>query len=158
MKTLIIGNGISRKNYLDYIHNFDGLIYTCNYSYLEFNDFKRIDILGTVHFEVALKALEYRKFNNLKYEILSIKNKDEIKQFTNFVGWSTGNELIKEAILRDCCDIHLLGFDSLNNIDDCIYSGKVVISNFKCQMNLIIKRYGLKLLGVNKDIFRLIRT
>lgn len=152
MKVLILGNGFSRLNKENFINSWKGKIWICNQAYKEFKSFPRIDLLGTVHPWCISEAKDIAKNNNLNFEIITIDT------FKKYLGYSTGNELINEAILRGYKDIYLLGFDSLDspdNFDEDIYMGTIYIGNFLNQLDTLIQRHNLILKKVYKYIYNL---
>ncbi len=151
MKLLILGNGISRLNYKEFITLWKNEIWGCNSINLEIQNIPQLKLIGTVHDYYYDVLKEFKEQNNLNFEILGTK------QFKQYNGYCTGNELIREALLRNYTEIYLLGFDSINNSNFDIYMKTVVISNFTNQLNLLIKEYNLKLKKYNKDIFILER-
>ena len=139
---LILGNGTSRLNYSDYIKNFKGEIWGCN---LCFKEDIKFSLIASVHDFVLDEAIKY----GYKGEFLTPKT------FKRYKGYSTGMELINEAVLRGYKEIYLLGYDSINNGESCIYTGKVVIHNFKNQYEKLKKVHNLKETFVEKDLIKL---
>ncbi len=150
MKLLILGNGTSRLNYKEFIKNWKYNIWVCNYAFIEYSNFPRLDLIGTVHsycYKDAIKFKEEQNLNNI--EIIYLNNSK------NYLGYSTGNELINEAIIRGYDEIYLLGYDSINNLNEDIYTIPYpYIGNFKNQFKILLNKYNcLKLEKIEKDIF-----
>jgi hypothetical protein len=155
MKELIIlGNGTSRLNHLDFITKSNIQIWGCNLAFRENINF---NLIGSVHNWVVEEAIKYRKEHNLNFEILYPNIIPEIKKeynlFQNYLGYSTGNELMNEAILRGYDTLYLLGFDSLNNSKEDIYTKNLVIVNFIHQIDVLKKKYNLKQTKYQDNIF-----
>lgn len=146
---LIFGNGASRteNDVLKFINSFDGDIWGCNKFYTEIFKLPRINLIASVHEEYTTEAIKFKDENNLNYEILTAD------KFKNYIGYSTGSELINEAILRGYEKIYLVGFDSLNGNNSDIYIKTVVISNFVAQVNELLKIHKFKKEEIQKNIF-----
>ena len=142
-KVLILGNGISRLKYKTWINKWDGEIWACNRAFREYKYLPRLNVIGTVHHEVAIEALTFQKKKALSYKILTSKaglvNSYQVFLFKKYRGWSTGNELLQEALLSGYDQIYLAGFD-MGGPD--IYNGIVEGSNFRIQMQKIIEENG----------------
>jgi hypothetical protein len=112
-KVLILGNGISRLLYDDYIRNFPGAVWGCNYIYLDYGE--KLDLI-TGHQDVLVLANKYRKKNNLKYKIISgspvAGNNiyEESFKCKVFFLKDSGTSLIAEALTRGL-NIEVCGFD-----------------------------------------------
>ncbi|MGA2435541.1 MAG: hypothetical protein ABSG25_09670 [Bryobacteraceae bacterium] len=154
---IILGNGNSRLNHQDFLVNMNLKIWVSNLAFKEHLILPRIDLVGTVHNFVLEEAIKYKKENNLNYEILYMNIIPELKKdyniFSHYLGYSSGTELVNEALLRGYDKLYLLGFDSLNGKDDCLYTGKVVIKNFVEQMRIIKEKNKLTQVIYNDDIF-----
>lgn len=111
-RVLILGNGISRNSDIDkkVIHNWNGEIWGCNKAYTENLPFTRI---GTVHKEVALDALQYKKKHNRQYEVWckDYEQKGIKKFYIQNKGGNTGYLFIKQALYEEFDEIVLSGFD-----------------------------------------------
>lgn len=155
---LIIGNGSSRlkpdiQQFINQIYNQNIPVWACNYSFQEKNIGCIISLMASVHYGAVLKASEYRQLNNIHFDITCPSNfierykipSNEIIPLTTYLGFSTGNELINLALNRGYEKIYLVGFDSIMNENNCIYSGKVIIGNFKKQLYSLIETYKLKM-------------
>jgi len=143
-RLLILGNGNSRLDYTDYINSFDGQVWGANKIFQETIINQKLNLIGTVHLDFAISALEFKKKNNLKYDIYfseEIKEYNEIKYFKNYHGWSTGSELLYKGLQDKFDEIHLIGYDSLRGKDNDIYYDKVVIKNFIIQTQKILKEF-----------------
>jgi hypothetical protein len=112
-KVLILGNGISRLLYDDYIRNFPGPVWGCNYIYLDYGEI--IDMV-TGHQDVLVLADKYRKEKNLEYKIISGsaltgKNKyeDSFRCALMFLK-DSGTSLVAEALTRKY-KVEVCGFD-----------------------------------------------
>jgi hypothetical protein len=158
---LIFGNGLSRLNNI-FVNNWNENIWGCNSAYKESLNDKRISLIGSVHKEILFESLEFKEKNNLQYEILlpeqlipsDLKNK--INAFQIYNGFSTGKELIQEAILRDYKQIYLAGYDSLVNKDTKdIYMGTLVISNFLKQFDSLYRKYKFSIKRLENSIILL---
>lgn len=109
---LILGNGISRLEFTDYINNFDGEVWACNFAYRDFPS--KITRL-TGHGNVLEEAEKFRDKNGYSYDIYSgvcAKNKNGWKSFTvskEFLR-DSGSSLAAQA-LHEGNDILLCGFD-----------------------------------------------
>jgi hypothetical protein len=145
-KVLILGNGKSRlekKESLDFIKNWDGEIWGCNKIFQDYSQFKRLDRIGTVHEDLALEALSFKKENKLSYIIHSLKviekYEEEIISFKEKRGWSSGSEMLLQALYENYDEIFLCGFD-FGGPD--VYQPKDVEgSNFKNQFISIKKEF-----------------
>jgi hypothetical protein len=144
MKILLLGNGTSRLQHDQLIKNWKDPIWACN---LAFKENYNISLIGTVHEWVVNEAIK----SNFNGEILTPKT------FKLYNGYASGSELVIEAIERGYEEIHLLGYDSIENGNTCVYSGKVVIVNFKNQLDRIIKRYNLKKIKLSNNYYKLIK-
>ena len=150
MKLLILGNGTSRLNYKEFIKNWEYEIWCCNYAFTEYFNFPKLNLIGTVHFKCYKDAIKFKEEKNLNYIEIVYLNTSK-----NYLGYSTGNELINEAIIRGYNEIYLLGYDSINNSNKDIYTIPYpYIGNFKNQLKILLNKYNyLKLNEFNKDIF-----
>jgi hypothetical protein len=113
-KVLILGNGVSRSGIEDFISTWDGEIWVCNKAFTEVVTYKNISLVASIHPEMLKEANEFRKKNNLEYEIISkLVTKSDYKDSSFHVsrGWSTGSLLITEAFERKYKKIYLAGFD-----------------------------------------------
>jgi hypothetical protein len=140
MKILILGNAKNRLEKKDEIKAWKEEIWVCNKAYNETILYKNISLVASVHQEDALNALEYKIKNNLSYDIMSNQVwKQGIKCFKQYRGWSTGTELIHEAILKnDYEEIWLSGFSFISYDTGDIYNeGVTYCNNFINQFNQI---------------------
>jgi lipopolysaccharide biosynthesis glycosyltransferase len=142
-RVLILGNSNVRLKYRSYIDNWKDEIWVCNTAFIEYKSLPRLDVVGTVHPNNAIKALEFKNKNNLSYKILSSNVQDYpgIDNFIKWRGWSTGNELIHEAFLKGYGRINLLGFDFGVGGDIHQPGKKLVGSNFKKQYDRIVTEF-----------------
>jgi hypothetical protein len=158
-KVLILGNGPSRLNKIKFINNWDGEIWVCNYAFKEALTNNKISLVASVHKKVTIDAYDFKINNNLNYKILHNEVieglEDKVELFNNFVGYSTGCELINKALFDGYKKIVIMGFDSLKNSGEDIYCGNVVYVNFKNQIFQLIKKYKLKNVNLKKDIITL---
>lgn len=142
-KVLILGNGLSRIMYNDFIEEWENEIWGCNRVYLDWGH--KLDRL-TGHISVLEEADEYRKQNNLYYEIwggnLGKFKCDKYftcdKQFQKDSGTTLVVQAIEEGYRAYC-----LGFD-LGGRD--IYSPNhqlVNKTNWVLRWRVIANTYGL---------------
>ncbi len=114
-KVLILGNGKSREEDKKFIDMWDSEIWVCNWAYQEYSKLPRLDRVGTVHDEVALKALEFKKEYNAKYEIyckdVIVGYENDLKPFKERRGWVTGCLMLLQALIEEYDEIYLSGFD-----------------------------------------------
>lgn len=134
---LILGNGISRLNYGWYIREYQYPIWSCNSTFRELYRLGRIDVLGSVHGIYLKDSLQLSKDRNFRR--ISVKSVDGSETFHKYHGYSTGNEMIHQAIYEGYDNIDLLGFDmggfditSNHNVDG---------TNFKSQFTKIQSEY-----------------
>lgn len=142
MKILLLGNGTSRLYYQDFISKWKDPIWGCN---LAFKEDIKFDLIGTVHEWVAEEAKQY----GFKGEVLTPKT------FKKYYGYSSGSELISEAIARGYKQLYLLGYDSIEDGNECLYTGTVVISNFKNQIEYHKKNFNLKMEKIADNFYLL---
>jgi hypothetical protein len=139
---LILGNGMSRLNYSEFIDDYKEDIWCCNFA---FKENIKYNLVGSVHDFCIKDAVKFKEENNLNFEILyhskMINYENKYNIFKKYQGYSTGSELIVEAILRGYSHILLLGFDSLSNNNSDIYTKNLVIKNFIAQVEIITKKY-----------------
>jgi hypothetical protein len=152
-KVLILGNGKSRLAYNSFIKKWEHGLWACNNAFKEENLRSKITALGTVHKEIVEEAIKYKKNNKLNFDIFYSFNTENTKCFNNYHGYSTGNELIFQAISTAYDEIYLLGFDSLWEDTSDIYMDQVIISNFKNQMDIILKQNEYKLKKYFRKIY-----
>lgn len=140
---LILGNGISRLHYKNFIRNFKGEIWGCNFIYL---DYGKLLSRITGHSEVLYHVKKYKKENNLSYEIwggnLGLDRSIE-KFFTVHKVFckDSGTTLVAQA-LHEGKKVKVLGFD-LGGLD--IYSPNTQsVNKFKwvVRWKRIIKHFG----------------
>jgi len=117
-KVLILGNGVSRKNYVKFIQEWEGEIWACNSAFLELanGSLPRLDrLIGDY---VALKiAVKYKRKYRLKMAIYG-KNKRSwelpgVQQLTlpkHFYAES-GSTLVAAALYEGYKEVKVLGFD-----------------------------------------------
>jgi len=148
---LICGNGKSRLSKKKFLDNWKDEIWVCNFAFLEFFFNYRFNLLGTVHENVVPVAEAFRRLNNLNFEIITEKT------FKEPLGYSSGWELVNEAVLRGYNKIYLIGYDSLSGSNADIHGDNIVIKNFLDQASVIIKKYNLKKKEIEKDIFLLLK-
>jgi hypothetical protein len=161
-KILIFGNGLSRLNNI-FVNNWNENIWVCNSAYKESLNEKRISLVGSVHKHILYESLEFKEKNSLQYEILlpeqliSSDLKNKINAFQIYNGFSTGKELIQEAILRNYKHIYLAGYDSLVNkgTGDIYYMGLLVISNFLKQFDSLYRKYKFSIKRLENNIILL---
>ena len=135
---LILGNGESRKNSIDYITNWQNEIWVCNEAYIE--PWSQKTRVGTVHKFIADLATEHKKTTNEKFEIYTNTCPALYKNtFAYQYGWSTGNLSILQALYERYEKICLCGFD---------FGGKDIYQpqplyggNFKDQFKTIYKTH-----------------
>lgn len=146
-KVLILGNGNSRLEYKDYIKIWNGEIWACNDAYTELTDFPCLNVMASVHQDTAEKIAIFRNNNNLNFRVLARYENNEIRieKFKDFIGWTTGTELINQAHLENYDEIYLLGFDMGGKDIYPSADGKyfwVVDENVKKQMQQIVDKWG----------------
>lgn len=137
-KVLILGNATDRLDQLDFIKNWKEEIWVCNYAFKEFN-LPQINLVGSVHQYVAEEAVMFKKVNNLNYRILcnSFTDLKEIEPFIKYRGFSTGSELILQAINEGYKKIYLAGFCFIHDCKTDIYTKNLVVDNFQKQWEII---------------------
>jgi len=144
-KCLVLGNASDRLEEKEFIKNWKDEIWICNYAYKEYLEFPRIDVVGTVHSFVVTDALQFKKENNLNFRILSSNRyNSETEEFKNYLGFSTGWELVNQAILEGFEEIYICGFAVINNCDEDIYFPKGIkpyCGNFINQFYFIKEKY-----------------
>lgn len=118
---LILGNGISRSEHQEFIDNWTGEIWACNWAFHELIDgtLHRIDkLIGDK--KALIKALQAQKKHNLKFEpICKGEPKDELSTCTpaSKYGLSkkrifdSGTALVEMALIAGYEKIYLAGFD-----------------------------------------------
>ena len=145
-KLLLLGNGASRGTEWAraFIRNWGHELWACNRAYKEWGDFPRLDRWASVHKEIVVEAVEWREKFGLSYDIYTIhdmgKYKKEVVIFKKPMGWSTGSNMLQQALLEGY-DVSLCGFDmggAHMHLDKILYGG-----NFKLQFQSISKRFGL---------------
>jgi hypothetical protein len=140
MKKLLIFDNIDIF-LINYLSNFDGDLWCCN---LPINDSKlklienEIKSVGVVNQDSLEKIIEYKKLNNLDFEVLSCLENSESKLFSNYSGWTTYSELVQEAVLKNYNQIYIYNLN--NKFSD----------NLISQLNIITKKYSLSMLSEDK--------
>ena len=114
-EVLILGNGMSRLQYENYINAWEKELWVCNRAFQEHRKLRNIHRVGTVHKEGAIEAIEYREKNDLTYSVY-YRNfvpgyEGRIKRFRDRRGWSTGILMLAQAIYEDYKMVYLAGFD-----------------------------------------------
>ena len=142
-QVLILGNGKSRLQKYEDIKKWTDEIWVCNEGYQECKTFPNISLVASVHDFMILVFKAHRRNHNKSYEIVGPIDKDGYECYNKFIkysGWSTGNELIQEAILRGYEKIVLAGFD-MGGLD--VYKGKIIMHgiNFKRQFVILKEKY-----------------
>lgn len=144
---LILGNGKSRLKYEEFIHNWQGDIWGCNWIFQEVDKFKNITRIGSVHDEVIEKMYVGRQINSQDYSIWTkpnFKSKftdyPDLCYFSDGRGWSTGNLMILQALTEHYKRIYLCGFDFGGA--DVYQPYNVEGSNFKKQFKEINNKFG----------------
>lgn len=112
MTVLILGNGISRIEHENFIREFPGEVWACNFAYRDFPE--KITRL-TGHDFVLEEAQKEKKKNGWKFDIYAgvcAKKRDGWKRFTQPPKWhrDSGSTLATQA-LHEGHDILLCGFD-----------------------------------------------
>ncbi len=88
-------------------------------------------------------ALDFRRKNNLNYRIL-YKNKcyEEIEIYKKYRGWSSGTEMIHQAIFEGYDEIYLVGFCFIDQSENDFYYGtKLYTGNFRKQFEQIKQEF-----------------
>lgn len=117
-KVLVLGNGLSRLQYRDYINTWDGEIWGCNSAYLEVADGSIPHMERLMGDYVALKvAVKYKRKYKLKY-VMYGKHKrswdlpgvQKLSLPTQFYG-DSGSILVAAALYEGYNEVKALGFD-----------------------------------------------
>ena len=111
-RVLIVGNGISRLGYEDYIRSYKGEVWACNYAYKEFPD---IITRLTGHDFALVDAQAYKDEHGSKFAIYSgpmAGRRPDWKLFTVLPQWlrDSGTTMVAQA-LHEGHDVDLIGFD-----------------------------------------------
>lgn len=110
-KVLILGNGISRLQFVDFINDWKNEIWACNLAFMDFGE--RISRL-TGHDWVLKEAAEYKKKNNLKFEIIAGIHLNNIKykkvSCPSEFRKDSGTVLVAQA-LEEGYRVSVVGFD-----------------------------------------------
>lgn len=140
-QVLILGNGTSRLTQIDFIKEWEGEIWVCNWAFKESLGLPRLDRVGSVHENVVKQAIKFREAQGVSYQIYSSKPFDGVTVFTDVKGWSTGSLMLQQALIEKFSCIVLLGFD-MGGAD--IYQDHILHgNNFKNQYNEIKRNYGM---------------
>lgn len=121
---LIIGNGVSRKQYSEFIKTWDSEIWACNRAFLEIDSFPRLDRL-TGDSDAIIEAIAFRKKTKAKFTIYlrscvyhnlidSLKYpKEEVNEILipDKFQKDSGTTLVAMAYIEGYTDIKCLGFD-----------------------------------------------
>lgn len=111
-EVLILGNGLSRLLYKDFIDQWKGELWGCNGCYTEYGD--RLTRL-TGHLTECSKALEAKKLNGYTYEILcgkkTLHEGMNPFSFEKKVVGNSGINLVIQAFYEEYDKIYLCGFD-----------------------------------------------
>lgn len=113
---MILGNGKSRLDCENIIHNWQQELWVCNEAYHEAKKFRHITRVCSVHSNMIREAYDFKVNNKLDYKLLGRYKIPELPegeyyQFRDKHGWSTGSLAVSQAILEDYQSILLLGFD-----------------------------------------------
>lgn len=113
-QVLILGNGVSRNGFQDFIRKWSYELWGCNDAYLESTKYK-ITRIGSVHDEKIREAYDFRENNKLSYWLIGRRPMPDIPkdylQFKKDIGWSTGSLFLCQAVLEGFDKIHVAGFD-----------------------------------------------
>lgn len=117
-EVLILGNGISRLEYIDFIESWEGEIWGCNSIYLEIanGQIPRLDVM-TGDFVALKEAVKYKKKYNLQYRIFGKNQKAitlpgvEILDIPKKFIHDSGTCLVARALLKGYSKIYICGFD-----------------------------------------------
>lgn len=131
-KVLILGNAQDRLNQTKFISEWKDEIWCCNKAYLEINQYPNISLVASVHDFMAKEAVDYKKKNNLTYRVVCSKKVLEAELFIKYRGWSTGTELIQQAIIAKYDEIWIAGFEFVKG-NDIYQPNKVYCGNFEKQ-------------------------
>lgn len=137
---LILGNGKSRTRLHNFILSWEHEVWVCNEAYQEAQYYKNVTRIGTVHNDLVYKMNHFAKKNKVDYEVWVKNNKNlKAKAFTKPRGWSTGNELLQQALIEKYDKILLAGFDMGGG--DIYQSHLLIGTNFVNQLNRIKDEY-----------------
>jgi hypothetical protein len=110
-KVLILGNGLSRMSFVEFIEQWKGEVWGCNYCYIDWGH-KLTRLTG--HVRVMEEAILYRKKYKLNYEIWggNLGHIKSDKQFTCDKQFQkdSGTTLVAQA-LTEKLKVYCLGFD-----------------------------------------------
>jgi len=121
-RVLILGNGVSRLKYEDFIKDWEDEIWVCNYAYKEYYKFKNFTrMIGD--WRPCNDAVEFRRLYNLKFDIYIryagwhnkkfLTHPNEVKKLSideEYVR-DSGSSFVVQALIEDYDEIYLLGFD-----------------------------------------------
>lgn len=139
-KVLILGNAQDRKNQLNFIKSWKGDIFVCNKAYTEFQELPTLTAVASVHDYMAVEALDFKKKNNLPYRVICSKPVEDAETFLKFVGFSTGIELIRQAILEKYDEIWIAGFEFIKG-EDIYQAERLYCGNFEKQYIMTLREY-----------------
>lgn len=131
-KVMVFGNATERLNQQNFISKWTDEIWVCNKAYLETKDNSRVSLVASVHDFMAKEAIEFKKKNNLNYRVVCCKPVEGSELFKKYRGWSTGTELVHQAILEGYDEIWMAGFEFVKG-EDIYMKEKLNCSNFEKQ-------------------------
>lgn len=145
-KVIIILNNdcVITKQLMTYINNKDYDVWSNDY----INDVN-LKLVGCVTTNNLNKLLNIKKSYNLNFEIVAPFNSNDNKLFKGYLGYSTSNELIHEAILRQYCEIYLVS-NSFKKFKD-----KTINSNQLIQFRQIINTYNMEIKDIANSVILL---
>lgn len=118
---LILGNGTSRRDHMEFVRSWEGEIWACNWAYLELIDgsLHRIDrLIGDK--KALIRALEAKRKYGFSYEcICKGEPQDELSECTPISSlgvsrkrlFDSGSALVELALYEGYEKIYLVGFD-----------------------------------------------
>jgi hypothetical protein len=141
---LILGNGKSRLEKQDKIKAWNGDLYICNLAFREWQFLPKITAVGTVHSWILPECIQCKNDNNLDYEILVPENttndNPNTHNFISYKGYSTGSEMIRQAVTKGYDEIYLSGFAIQGDETD-IYTYPLYTQNFILQIGYILEEF-----------------
>lgn len=156
-KVLILGNGVSRLQQIDFIKQWTEELWVCNWGFKEAFSLPRVDKVCTVHADVIPKALTFKEKHGLSYQVITSNRcalDHDVEIFAVKKGWSTGALALSEALEQRFDEIVLAGFD-FGGKD--IYQPQLINgSNFINQFKHLQEMYdikGVSFLSLQGDTF-----
>ena len=151
MKVLVLGNARDRLQQQKFIDNWKDEIWVCNHGFREALKLN-VTLMGTVHDWCGIEALDFRALHNLNYRIVtSTRISQSTEIFKKYRGWSSGLELIHQAIIEEYDEIYLAGYCFIGQSEEDLYHPETPLytGNFRKQWSHIQEEFPEKLKNIH---------